>query len=67
MLTETQRQLLAELQHEVQAHGLQSGEIILELAAITASRYATEPLLATFFAQQAIQVSPTGSPMGEKT
>ena len=65
MLTETQRQLLAELQQEVQAHGLQSGEIILELAAVTASRYAVEPLLATFFAQQAIQVSPKGVPVSE--
>lgn len=67
MLTETQRQLLAELQQEVQAHGLQSGEIILELAAVTASRYAVEPLLVTFFAQHAIQVSPKGVPMGEIT
>ncbi|RZK31928.1 MAG: hypothetical protein EOO63_02875 [Hymenobacter sp.] len=67
MLTEIQRQLLAELQHEVQAHGRQSGEIILELAAVTASRYAIEPLLATFFAQQAIQVSLTDSPMSEIT
>lgn len=61
MLTEAQCQLLTELQHEVRAHGLQSGEIILELAAVTASRYATEPLLAAFFAQQAIRVSPTRS------
>jgi hypothetical protein len=67
VLTETQCQLLAELQHEVQSHGLQSGEIILELAATTASRYAVEPLLATFFAQQAIWVLPAGLPVSEIT
>lgn len=67
MLTETQRQLLTELQYEVQAHGRHSGDTILELAAITASHYAVEPLLATFFAQHAIQVSPAGVPVSALT
>ena len=65
MLTEIQRQLLAELQQEVQAHGLYSGEIILELAAVTGSRYAVEPLVAAFFLQQGIRVFPEGVPFSE--
>ena len=67
MLTETQRQLLAELQHEVQSHGLYSGEIILELAAVAGSRYDVERLVATFFSQQGIQVFPKGMPANEIT
>jgi hypothetical protein len=67
VLTEIQRQSLAELQHEVQTHGRHSGETILELDAVTVSRYAIKPLLATFFAQHAIQVSPAGLPINEIT
>jgi hypothetical protein len=67
VLTETQRQLLAELQHEVQSHGLYSGEIILELAAVTGSRYDVERLVATFFSQQGIRVLPDGMPANEIT
>ncbi len=67
MLTETQRQLLAELQHEVHAHGLYSGEIILELAAVAGSRYDVERLVATFFSQQGIRVFPEGMPVSETT
>ena len=67
MPNEIQRQLLAELQHEVQAHGLISGEIILELARLTASRYAVGLLLADFFAQQAICISPEDDSVSEIT
>ncbi|MBO2008084.1 hypothetical protein [Hymenobacter negativus] len=67
MLTETQRQLLAELQQEVQSHGLQSGEIILELSEVAGSRYAVEPLLVAFFSQQAIRIFPEGSAVSEIT
>ena len=67
MLTETQRHLLAERQHEVQSHGLYSGEIILELAAVTGSRYDVEQLVATFFLQQGIRVFPGGLPVSEIT
>jgi hypothetical protein len=67
VLTETQRQLLAELQHEVQSHGLCSGEIILELAAVAGSRYDVGQLVATFFSQQDIRVFPAGLPVSEIT
>ena len=67
MLTEIQCQLLSELQHEVQSRGLHSGEIILEVAELTDSRYAVEQLVATFFSQQGIRISPTGLPVNEMT
>lgn len=67
MPTEIQRQLLAELQHEVQSHGLVSGEIILELAGLTASRYDIGLLLADFFAQQGIRISSEDALVSEMT
>jgi hypothetical protein len=65
MLTETQHQVLAELQHEVASHGRQSGEIILAVAPLTASSYAVTAVVATFFAQQAIHVFPADLPLSE--
>lgn len=65
MLTQTQHLALAELRHEIQSHGRQSGEIILEVSPLTASPYAIAAVVATFFAQQAIHLFPASSPVTE--